>query len=202
MSLRTEKAYLHWIRRYVIFHGRRPPQELGASAVEAFLTDLATRLHVAASTQNQALAAILFLYRQVLAVDLPWLENIVRATKPRHLPVVLSRDEVRRVLVELRGTPWLVASLLYGGGLRLNEGLALRVKDIDFERGELGVAVRISSDNTLQGSVLGQGGTPSCASEPDPGCRGARGTQGAAIEAGQLPHVPPLLRDPLARVRL
>ncbi|MGE0582987.1 MAG: integron integrase [Steroidobacteraceae bacterium] len=137
MSLRTEKAYLHWIRRYVIFHGRRPPQELGAAAVEAFLTDLATRLHVAASTQSQALAAILFLYRQVLAIDLPWLENVVRATKPRHLPVVLSRDEVRRVLAELRGTPWLVASLLYGGGLRLNEGLALRVKDIDFERGEM-----------------------------------------------------------------
>lgn len=137
MSLRTEKAYLQWIRRYVAFHDRRSPRNLGATAVEAFLTDLATRLHVAASTQNQALAAILFLYRQVLNVDLPWLENIVRAVKPRHLPVVLARDEVRRVLAELRDTPWLVASLLYGGGLRLHEGLMLRVKDVDFERREL-----------------------------------------------------------------
>lgn len=137
MSLRTEKAYLHWIRRYVDFHGRQSPQALGPAAIESFLTDLATRLHVAASTQNQALAAILFLYKQVLATDLPWLENIVRASKPRHLPVVLSRDEVRRVLAELRGTPWLVASLLYGGGLRLHEGLALRVKDVDIERCEL-----------------------------------------------------------------
>ena len=137
MSLRTEKAYLQWIRRYVAFHDRRSPRNLGATAVEAFLTDLATRLHVAASTQNQALAAILFLYRQVLNVDLPWLENIVRAVKPRHLPVVLAGDEVRRVLAELRDTPWLVASLLYGGGLRLHEGLMLRVKDVDFERREL-----------------------------------------------------------------
>jgi integron integrase len=137
MSLRTEASYLHWIRRYVEFHGRRPPRELGPLHVEAFLTDLATRLHVAASTQNQALCALLFLYKQVLHADFPWLENIVRAARPRHLPVVLSRDEVRRVLVELRGTPWLVASLLYGSGLRLHEGLALRVKDLDFERHEL-----------------------------------------------------------------
>lgn len=137
MSLRTENAYLHWIRRYVEFHGRRPPQELGPLQVEAFLTDLAVRRHVAASTQNQALCATLFLYKQVLGADFPWLENVVRAAKPRRLPVVLSRDEVRRVLAELRGTPWLVANLLYGGGLRLHECLAIRVKDIDYPRGEL-----------------------------------------------------------------
>lgn len=137
MSLRTEEAYLHWIRRYVAFHGRQSPAELGPQHVEAFLTALATRWHVSASTQNQALCALLFLYRQVLKADLPWLENIVRAGKPRHLPVVLSRDEVRRVLAELRGTAWLVVSLLYGSGLRLNEGLALRVKDADLERREV-----------------------------------------------------------------
>lgn len=137
MSLRTEDAYLHWIRRYVAFHGRRSPTELGPRHVEAFLTALATRWHVAASTQNQALCAILFLYKQVLKTDLPWLDNIVRASRPRHVPVVLSRDEVRRVLAELRGTAWLLTSLLYGSGLRLHEGLALRVKDVDLERHEL-----------------------------------------------------------------
>lgn len=137
MSLRTEGAYLHWIRRYIEFHSRRNPRELGPGDIEAFLTALATKPHVAASTQNQALCAILFLYRKVLKSELPWLENIVRAAKPKHLPVVLSREEVRRVLAGLKGTPWLVASLLYGGGLRLHEGLMLRVKDIDFERREL-----------------------------------------------------------------
>lgn len=137
MSLRTEAAYLQWIRRYVEFHSRRHPRELGPLQVEAFLTALATRSHVAASTQNQALCAILFLYRHVLKVDLPWLENIVRAVRPRRLPVVLTVDEVRCVLAELAGVPWLVASLLYGSGLRLHEGLTVRVKDLDFARREL-----------------------------------------------------------------
>lgn len=137
MSLRTEDAYLHWIRRYVAFHGRRSPRDLGPLHVEAFLSALATRQRVSASTQNQALAAILFLYRQVLGTDFPWLANIVRATKSRHIPVVLSREEVRRVLAELTGTPWLVANLLYGSGLRVSECLSIRVKDIDYERQEL-----------------------------------------------------------------
>jgi integrase len=123
LALRTEKAYLHWIRRYVKFHGRRHPREMGAAEVEAFLTHLAVDQRVSAATQNQGLHALLFLYRQVLGVDLSWLENITRASKPKRLPVVLSRMEVRAVLAELDGVPWLVASLLYGGGLRLTEAL-------------------------------------------------------------------------------
>lgn len=137
MSLRTEKAYLFWIRRYVKSDPRHHPRDRGAPDVEAFLTNLTVRDHVAPSTQNQALAAILFLYRRVLQVELPWLENVTRATRPQRIPVVLSRDEARRVLAELRGVPWLVASLLYGSGLRLEEALSVRVKDIDLVRREL-----------------------------------------------------------------
>ena len=137
MSLRTEKAYLFWIRRFIRADPGRHPRERGAADVERFLTQLAVRGRVAPSTQNQALAAMLFLYRKVLLQDLPWLGNVTRATRPRHLPVVLSRDETRRVLAELRDVPWLVAILLYGSGLRLNEALALRVKDIDLARREL-----------------------------------------------------------------
>jgi integron integrase len=137
LARRTELAYLGWIRRYVAFHGRRSPRELGASEVEAFLTHLAVSGRVSASTQNQALQALLFLYRHVLEIDLPWLENVTRAAKSKRLPVVLSRSEVRAVLGELSGTAWLVASLLYGSGLRLTEALRLRVKDVGFERGEL-----------------------------------------------------------------
>jgi integron integrase len=136
-ALRTEQAYLQWIRRYVTFHGRRHPRELGASEVEVFLTHLAVDRKVSASTQNQALQALLFLYRRVLEVDLPWLENVTRALRPRRVPVVLSRAEVRALLAHLDGIPWLVASLLYGGGLRLMEALSLRVKDVRLERGEL-----------------------------------------------------------------
>jgi integron integrase len=137
LALRTEKTYLTWIRQYVAFHGRRHPRELGAEAVEQFLTHLAVRRKVAASTQNQALQAILFLYRYVLEVDLPWLENVTRAARPKRLPVVLSREDVRSLLARLDGTPWLVANLLYGGGLRLTEGLRVRVKDLCLDRGEL-----------------------------------------------------------------
>lgn len=136
-SIRTEQAYLHWIKRYILFHGRRHPQELGATEVSAFLSDLATRGKVSASTQNQALNAILFLYREVLKIALPWLEGIQRAKKPRHLPVVLTRQEVKRVLARLDGTVWLMAGLAYGAGLRLLECLRLRVKDLEFTRGEV-----------------------------------------------------------------
>jgi integron integrase len=137
LALRTEQAYLHWVRRYVKFHGRRHPREMGAAEVEAFLTHLAVDAKVGASTQNQALQALLFLYRQVLDVDLPWLENVTRASRPRRLPVVLSAAEVRAVLAELDGACWLIASLLYGSGLRLMEAHRLRVKDLVMERGEL-----------------------------------------------------------------
>lgn len=137
LAYRTEQTYLQWIRRYVAFHDRRHPRDLGAPEVEQFLTHLAVNGKVSASTQNQALQAVLFLYRQVLGVDLPWLENVTRATRPKRLPVVLSRAEVRSLLAALEGTPWLVANLLYGSGLRLIEALRLRVKDLALERGEL-----------------------------------------------------------------
>ena len=136
-AYRTEQAYLYWIRRYVNFHHRRHPRELGSSDVEAFLTHLAVVEHVSASTQNQALQALLFLYRHVLGVDLPWLENVTRARRSKRLPVVLTVAEVRSVLAQLDGAPWLFANLLYGSGLRLMEALRLRVKDLVIERGEL-----------------------------------------------------------------
>jgi integron integrase len=131
-SRRTEKAYVHWIKRYIFFHGKRHPIEMGAAEVTAFLTSLALHSKVAASTQNQALSALLFLYREVLGGELPWLDDVVRAKRPLHLPVVLTRDEVRAVLQRLDGVPWLMTILLYGAGLRLLECCRLRVKDVDF----------------------------------------------------------------------
>ncbi|MBL8384072.1 MAG: integron integrase [Burkholderiales bacterium] len=137
-SIRTEDAYLDWIRRYIRFHDKRHPRDLSARHVERFLSHLATERDVAASTQNQAKSALLFLYKQVLGVELPWLDGVVQARVPRRLPVVLTRDEVRRLLAGLRpGTPALVCALLYGSGLRLMEALRLRVKDVEFARGEL-----------------------------------------------------------------
>jgi len=136
-ALRTEQVYLQWLRRYVAFHHRRHPRELGASEVEQFLTHLAVVRKVSAATQNQALQALLFLYRHVLGIELAWLDNVTRASRSRRLPVVLTRAEVRSLLAQLEGTPWLVASLLYGSGLRLMEGLRLRVKDLQLDRGEL-----------------------------------------------------------------
>ncbi len=138
-SLRTEQAYVYWIRRYIRANGMRHPRQLDGKAVETFLTRLAADHHVAASTQNQALSAILFLYREVLALDLPWMANVVRAKRPPRLPVVLSRGEVERLLEQLSGRDWLLAALLYGCGLRLLEGLRLRVKDVDFGRNEITV---------------------------------------------------------------
>ena len=133
-SYKTEQTYVAWIRRFIRFHDYRHPVDMGGAEVEAFLTDLAVKHRVAAATQGQALAALLFLYRRVLSLDLPWLENVVRARRPRRLPVVLTRAEVHRVLERLRPPYWLVASLLYGSGLRLLEALRLRVKDIALEQ--------------------------------------------------------------------
>ncbi|MGP1680691.1 MAG: integron integrase [Burkholderiales bacterium] len=138
-SMRTEDAYLQWIRRFIFFHGKRHPREMGGAQVEAFLSHLATDARVAASTQNQALSALLFLYREVLQVDLPWMDGVVRAKRPKHVPLVLTETEVRALLAQLEGTRWLVVSLLYSSGIRLLEGLRLRVKDIDFERREITV---------------------------------------------------------------
>ena len=137
LALRTERVYLQWIRRYVAFHHRRHPREMGAPEVEAFLSHLATNGRVSASTQNQALQAILFLYKHVLDIELPWLDGVTRANRPKRLPVVLTVSQVHAVLAELDGVPLLVASLLYGGGLRLMEAMQLRVKDIVMERGEI-----------------------------------------------------------------
>lgn len=133
-SIRTEQAYCYWVRRFVHENGRRHPKDLGGVEVEGFLSLLATRDRVSASTQSQALAALLFLYREVLGQELPWMENVVRAKREQRVPVVLSRGEVSRMLAHLVGREWLMASLLYGSGLRLMECLRLRVKDVDFGR--------------------------------------------------------------------
>src|SRR5436189_4212918 len=134
---RTEKAYVHWIKRYIFFHGKRHPAEMGAAEVTAFLTALAVRERVAASTQNQALNALLFLYREILGVELPWLDNVVRAKRPQHLPTVLTREEVRTVLEQLDRAPRLMALLLYGAGLRLLECCRLLIKDVDFATNQI-----------------------------------------------------------------
>ena len=131
-SLRTEERYIDWIKRFIYFSGRRHPRELGAADVTSFLNHLSRERNVAASTQNQALSALLFLYREALQAPLPWLGELERAQRPARLPTVLTAVEVRRLLANLRGTCWLMASLLYGAGLRLRECLALRVKDVDF----------------------------------------------------------------------
>ena len=136
-SRRTEEAYAHWIRRYIVFHHKQHPEKLGATDVGAFLTWLAVNQHVSGSTRNQALSALLFLYREVLAIDLGSIDRVPRSRVPERVPVVLSRDEVRQVLRHLSGAPSLIVTLLYGSGLRLQECLELRVKDIDFERSQI-----------------------------------------------------------------
>lgn len=136
-SIRTESVYIEWVKRFIRFHKYRHPMQMGAAEVEAFLSDLAVRRDVSASTQNQALSAILFMYKKVLLIELPWLDGVIRARRPQRLPVVLTQDEVRQVLAQLDGTLWLVASLLYGSGLRLMEVLRLRVKDVEFARFEI-----------------------------------------------------------------
>jgi integron integrase len=136
-SLRTETAYVDWIKRFILFHGKRHPSEMGVMEVEAFLSHLAVERKVSASTQNQALAALLFLYREVLGQELDWLQDVTRAKKPQRLPTVLSREEVAAVLARVSGVTGLVARLLYGTGMRLMEGVRLRVKDVDLQRREV-----------------------------------------------------------------
>ena len=132
-SLRTEQTYINWIRQFIVFNSKRHPAELGAPEVTNFLSYLAVNRKVAASTQNQALAAILFLYRHVLKQELPWLNDVTRAKRPTRVPLVFTREEVHALLEQLSHTNWLMASLLYGSGLRLKECLTLRVKDLDFQ---------------------------------------------------------------------
>jgi len=132
LSYRTEEAYISWVKRFILFHDKRHPKDMGATEIRAFLAYLATHEHVAASTQNGALNALLFLYRSVLKQPFPHLEDIERAKRPRRLPTVFSRDEVHAILARLTGMPHLMTSLLYGAGLRLLECVRLRVKDVDF----------------------------------------------------------------------
>jgi len=138
-SQRTARAYTGWIRRFIFFNGRRHPKQLGELEVRRFLTHLAVEQDVSPSTQTQALSALLFLYRHVLRSDLSWVDDVVRAKPSRTIPVVLSRAEVRKLLENMYGRPWLVASLLYGTGCRLQEVLQLRVKDLDFQRHQINV---------------------------------------------------------------
>ena len=138
-SRRTEKSYVAWIRRYIFFHGKRHPAEMGTQEIRRFLTALAVDRKVAASTQNQALSALLFLYQVVLEQEVPWIDSVVRAKSPHRLPVVLTRDEVRAVLGRFQGAPRLMAMLLYGAGLRLLECARLRVKDVDFATNQITV---------------------------------------------------------------
>lgn len=151
-SPRTAAAYVHWIRRYILFHGKRHPRELGKAEIEQFLNHLAVARAVSASTQTQALSALIFLYRHVLGMPFEWLENLTRAKKPARLPVVLTRAEVRAVLERIHGVPRLVAGLLYGSGLRLMEACTLRIKDL--ERAEL--HIRDGKGRKDRRSVLAQ----------------------------------------------
>ncbi len=137
--LATERQYVHWARRFILFHNKHHPHDMGLAEVEAFLTHLAVDGHVSASTQNQALSALLFLYREVLGQDLPWMQDVVRAKLPARLPVVLTQSEVPAVLDRMAGVHGLMARLLYGTGMRLMEVVRLRVKELDFERAELWV---------------------------------------------------------------
>ncbi len=139
-SLRTETTYVHWIKRFILFHGKRHPKDMGAPELEEFLSHLATDLDVAASTQNLALSALLFLYKEVLGQKLPWLGDVTRAKKPQRLPTVLSRTEVERLMAALPDdTAGLIARLLYGTGMRLMEGVRLRVKDVDVQQRQITV---------------------------------------------------------------
>jgi integron integrase len=136
-SIRTEQAYTDWIKRFILHFGKKHPRDMGAAEVEQFLTHLAVNGRVSASTQNQAKCALLFLYKEVLAIELPWLDNVEQAKAPKRLPVVLTRDEIQAILSRLTGTQWLIASLLYGTGMRIMECLRLRVQDVDIKRSEI-----------------------------------------------------------------
>jgi integron integrase len=151
-SHRTEQAYVYWIRRYILFHKKRHPAEMGEAEITAYLSYLATSKNVAAATQNQALSAILFLYKEVLKLELEWLDNVVRATRPKRLPVVMTRETVARVIKEMHGTQQLVARLMYGSGMRVMETIRLRVKDINFDYRQ--VIVRSGKGDKDRATVL------------------------------------------------
>ncbi|MGZ5445023.1 MAG: integron integrase [Thermoanaerobaculia bacterium] len=151
-SIRTEDAYVQWARRYILFHGKKHPSAMGAGEINAFLSHLAVERDVSASTQMQALCAILFLYRDVLVEEVPWLSELERVPRKQRTPLVLTHAEVKRLLGAMAGTPHLVARLLYGTGMRLLECLRLRVKDLDFETGE--VVIRSGKGNKDRTTML------------------------------------------------
>ncbi len=153
-SVRTEDAYVNWIKRFILHHGKRHPKDMGAAEVESFLTSLAVDRKVSASTQNQALAAVLFIYKEVLGTEVAWLEGVTRAKRPRRLPVVLSKPELQSLLAQLRpeSEVSLVVRLLYGTGMRILEGLRLRVKDVDLGRRE--IVIREGKGNKDRVTVL------------------------------------------------
>jgi site-specific recombinase XerD len=136
-SIRTEQSYVDWIKRYIYFHNKQHPKDLGEEHISAFLTHLAVKRKVASSTQNQALCALVFLYRQVLKKEVGEFENLIRAKKPHKLPVVFTREEVKEILLQLDGVHWLMGQLLYGAGLRIMECVRLRIKDVDFGYGQI-----------------------------------------------------------------
>lgn len=138
-SIRTEQSYVQWIRRYILFHNKKHPKDMGEKEINAFLKHLAVNRNVTASTQTQTLSALLFLYKKVLGQDIGFIENIYRAKKPRRLPVVFSRREVREIMRCLTGEKWLMANIIYGAGLRLMECLRLRIKDVDFAYNQITV---------------------------------------------------------------
>ncbi len=152
MARSTEKAYVYWCRRYILFHNKQHPLQMGKAEVETFLTDLAVNQHVSASTQNQAFSAILFLYREVLEHEFGWLDDVVRANRPKRVPAVFSHAEATAVIAHLEGVNWLVCKLLYGSGMRGIEALRLRVKDVDFER--LQIMVRDGKGQKDRATIL------------------------------------------------
>jgi integron integrase len=189
-SRRTEEAYVHWIRRYIVFHGRRHPSELGPDAVKRFLSDLAVGQQVAASTQNQALQALLFLYGQVLGKPLPRIEGITPARRPRHVPVVLSQGEVRALLGRLRDPVRLCAMLMYGSGLRVSECVSLRVKDVDLDRRE--IVVRGGKGNKDRRTPLAESCMPALERRFREGLAEYRRDQRAGVRCTGI--TPPLAR--------
>lgn len=185
-SIRTEENYIQWIKRYIFFHNKRHPLEMGEREITAFLSHLAVNKHVAASTQNQALSALLFLYKKVLNKDLEWMDEVVRAKRSRRLPVVLSKSEVINILNTMNGTSALIAKLLYGTGMRLMEGLRLRVQDVDIE--SLQITIRAGKGNKDRVTMLPEKLLPDIQSQ----IKHARKVHLADLEEGfgrvYLPH--------------
>ena len=184
-SLQTERTYLRWVLRFVRYHGLRHPADMGALEVEGFLSALAVQGRVAASTQNQALCAVLFLYREVLAVDLPWLDGLTRAKRPKRLPVVLSQAQVAQVLAALEGEVGLLARPLYGAGLRLMEGCRLRMQDLHLERAEL--TVRGGKGDKDRRTLIPQALLPALRAQQQAAARLHRADRAAGLPGVELP---------------